>query len=142
MVEADMATSSRAAVPDPAGAAGILPPTAIADCAPRKSPQTILAVLRAPTRCWRALRDCEIILAADHIADSAAGLARDQRARCRVPRLQIEFPKRFESAAGGVAKVERRRPKPPHAVAAQGNGVIEVDVRVLVALVRGEPGRH
>src|ERR1700758_2517424 len=75
-------------------------------------------------------------------ADFASRLFNDQRARRRIPRIQIEFPEAIEPPAGHAAQIERRRSRAPYTVGAQRDLVIEIDVGILVPLVAGEAGGH
>src|SRR4030095_14800999 len=47
-----------------------------------------------------------------HSGDLPSRLRNDQSARGHVPRLQVLFPERLESAGGDVTQVERRGGKP------------------------------
>ena len=72
----------------------------------------------------------------------AAGFFDNQHACRRVPGIEIELPEAVEASAGHTAQVERRRTRPPHAVRAQSDLMIEVNVRILVPLVAGKAGGH
>src|SRR5579875_602548 len=77
---------------------------------------------------------------AAHVADAAAGLGDDQLAGGGVPGLEVEFPEALEAAAGGVAEIEGGGAEAAHAVGAEAEVLIEVNVGVGMALLRGEAG--
>ena len=72
----------------------------------------------------------------------AARLFDNQHTRGRVPGIEIELPEAVEASAGHAAQVEGRRTCTPHAVGAQRDLVIEVNIRILVPLVAGKAGGH
>ena len=76
------------------------------------------------------------------VRNFAAGLFDNQHARSRVPGIEVELPEPVEAAAGHAAQVERRRTRAPHAMGAQSDLVIEVNVRILVPLVAGKTSGH
>src|SRR5215471_10971545 len=59
-------------------------------------------------------------------------------ARRGIPGIKVELPESIETPTGHVAEIKGSRPGAAHAVGAQRELVIEMDVRVLVALVTGE----
>src|SRR5262245_10291274 len=74
------------------------------------------------------------------IGDFAAGLADDEHARSSVPGIEVEFPKPVKAPAGHVAEIQRGGTGAAHAMRAQRELVIEVDVGVLVPFVAWEAG--
>src|SRR5580698_3764546 len=75
-------------------------------------------------------------------ADLAAGLFHNEHPRSRVPGIEIEFPETVEASAGHIAQIERRRSRAPHAVSAQRDLVIEVDIWIFMPLVARKAGRQ
>ena len=71
---------------------------------------------------------------------AAAGFLNQKHARCRVPRIQVEFPEAVVASAGDIGQIERGRPGASHSMRAQRDLVIEVNIRILVPLVAGETG--
>src|SRR5664279_4784018 len=71
---------------------------------------------------------------------ASAGFLNQKYARRGVPRIQVEFPEAVIAPACDVGQVERRRPSAPHAMRAQRDLVIKVDVGILVPLVAGKAG--
>src|SRR5690242_13871478 len=86
------------------------------------------------------LRAVEMVRLAQQIAYLATGLGHDQLTRGHVPGLEVEFPEAFKASTGGVTEVEGRRAQPPHAVAVEAEVLVEMNIRVLVALAGGKPG--
>src|SRR5690348_2839972 len=80
------------------------------------------------------------MVCAHHVGDAAARLAHDQAAGGGIPGFQVELPKGFETATSGVAKIQRRRAHASDTMAAQSDGVIEVDIRIAMALMGGKAG--
>src|SRR5579885_3229179 len=79
--------------------------------------------------------------AAMKITYAPACFLNDQGACRCIPGIQIEFPEPFEAPACDRAQIERRRSCPPDPMSMQRDLVIEINIRVLVALVTGEAGR-
>src|SRR5208337_121646 len=67
-----------------------------------------------------------------------AGFLDQEHAGGGVPGIEVEFPEAVIAAAGDIDQVEGRRSRTPHTVRAQGDLVIEVDVRIQVPLVAGK----
>ena len=67
-------------------------------------------------------------------------LHHQQRARGRIPGVQIEFPKAVYPAGCSICQIESRRACPANTMGAQRQLLIEVDVGVQVALVTGKTG--
>ena len=80
--------------------------------------------------------------AAGEVRHLAARFLEQQDAGGGVPGIQVELPESFIAAAGHVGQVERGRAGAPHSMRAQGELVVEVNVRIVVALAAGEAGRH
>src|SRR5260370_6383709 len=76
------------------------------------------------------------------VGDLAAGLFHEQDGGGRVPGIQVELQKCVEGPAGDITKVQGSGTGSAHAVRAQGDLVIEVDVRVFVAFVAGKSRGH
>src|ERR1017187_4344521 len=66
----------------------------------------------------------------------------DQHARRRVPGIKIELPESVVAPRSDVAQIERGRPRPAHSMRAQRDLVIEENIRILMPLVAGKPGRQ
>src|SRR5579875_1644379 len=77
-------------------------------------------------------------LRAVEVADAAAGFFDEQVAGGGVPGVQVELPEGFKAAGGDVGEVDSRRAGAADAVRAQRELLVEMDVRVLVALVAGK----
>src|SRR6185436_13863432 len=75
---------------------------------------------------------------AAEIAHRSSSLFHNQHTCSSIPGIQIELPKSVHASTRHIAQVQSRRSRSPHAVSAQRNLVIEVDVGILVALVAGE----
>src|ERR1022692_2282407 len=75
-------------------------------------------------------------------ADLSASYFHDEHTRGRIPRIEIEFPETVEAPAGYVAQIQRSRSRAAHAVGAQRDLVVEVNIRVLVPLVARKAGGH
>src|SRR6266849_10180512 len=58
----------------------------------------------------------EPAIASREIADHAAGLRDHQRTGRHIPWRKMQFEEAVEDAGRGVGEVERRRPRPPHAL--------------------------
>src|SRR5258708_26468881 len=67
----------------------------------------------------------------------------DDEHACRcVPGIQIEFPEAIETPRRHATQVERSRSSPPHSVSSQRNLMVEINIRILMALVAGKAGGH
>ena len=75
-------------------------------------------------------------------ADLAAGFFHDEHARSRVPGIEIKFPETVEATASHIAQIEGGRSRAPHAVSAQRNLVVKMNIRILVPLTAGKAGRE
>ena len=70
----------------------------------------------------------------------AAGLLDDQHARRGIPRIEIELPEAVVASRSHVAQIERRRPRPAHAMGVQRDLVVKINIRIFVPLVAGKTG--
>ena len=80
--------------------------------------------------------------AAGHVGDNAPSLLHDEDPRGRVPRIQVEFPETVIASAGYIGEIKGRRARATDTMRAQRDLVVEVNVRVLVALVTGKSSGH
>src|SRR5205085_1688708 len=72
----------------------------------------------------------------------AAGLFDDQHAGSGIPGIEIELPEAVELSRRHATQVEGGGTSAPHAVRAQSDLVIEVNVGILMAFVAGKAGSH
>ena len=66
----------------------------------------------------------------------------NEHARGRVPGVEVELPESVETSASHAAEVKRCRARSTDSVRVQRNLMVEKDIRILMALMAWESGRH
>src|SRR5436189_4131300 len=92
-------------------------------------------------RC-QSLAAVELERSTAHVGNLDSRLLHDEHARCRIPRIEVEFPEPVETPAGDTAQVKCSRSGAPHSMRAQSDLMIEKNIRILVPLMAGETGGH
>jgi hypothetical protein len=80
----------------------------------------------------------EAELAARESSHSTACLGHQQNAGGCIPGVEVELPEGVHAATSYVSQVERGRTGTAHAMRPQGEFLIKMDVRTVVALVAGK----
>src|ERR1700758_390573 len=88
------------------------------------------------------IRPVQIHSLASHPRDCAARFLHQQSTGSHVPRIQPEFPKRFEAAASSISEVDRGRAAAPNSMRQHCKLVIKMDVHILMPLAAGKTGSH
>jgi len=79
---------------------------------------------------------------AREICHAPSGLFYKKDAGRSVPGIQIELPKTVKPARRHIAQIERRRASSPHAVRAECELMIKINVGILMPLMAGEAGSN